>query len=109
MQNIIISTIYLILLVYAVMAAFISVRDIITTKHKTLWISIIALLVGVFVFLFFTRSFNLLAFPIALFVSVPIFVTDKRRDWDGVDRIFRWVNIVTLLVLLFLFFNSYSR
>lgn len=99
--------IYLVFIVYGVMALFISLRDVFTTKHKLLWIPVITILVAIAVLLFWTTSIPALILPITLFISIPIFATDKRRNWDWIDRVFRWVSVLALLCATFIFVNYY--
>ncbi len=107
MQGLIVNFIYLTMIVYAVMALFIAFRDIFISKRKILWISVIGVVIGVVVLFTATKLFNALALPIGLMISVPIFITDKRRNWDMVDKVFRVVSVIALICAIFLFLNYY--
>ncbi len=103
------TTVFVIFGIYAAMALFISLRDIFTTKHKTLWISVIGVAIAAIIFLFFTRYFNLFSLPLALLISIPIFITDKRRGWDIVDQVFRWVSLATVIIAVMVMLNAFMR
>ncbi len=103
----IVQIIYIVFIVYGVMALFISLRDIFTTKHRILWIPVITILFAILALLFWTSMVPALILPITILISVPIFVSDKRRNWDILDRVFRWVSLAALICALFIFVNYF--
>ena len=65
--------------------------------------------VSIFILLFVTSWLPPLALPLTLAISVPIFLTDKRRNWDGLDRAFRYVSLAAVLGSAFVTINRLMR
>lgn len=59
--------------------------------------------------LFIPSWLPILALPFTLAISLPIFLTDKRRNWDELDRIFRIVSIIAILGAAFITINRFIR
>lgn len=107
MMGLIIRGLYLLFLVYVAMAAVISIRDLVITRGSRLWIPLVAIGFGAFVLAFLTNLMPVLIVPIFAFISLPIFITDKRRNFDALDRVFRWVSLIAVLGAIFVSVNYF--
>lgn len=94
-------------LTFMLTAAFISIRDVLKHRRSILWLSLIAIGVALFMFLFFTQFVPMTAWVFVLIIAVPIFLTDKRRDIDWLDWLYRFFTLAALIIAVYLYLNRY--
>ncbi len=112
MHALILRILYLGFLIFFFLSLFISARDFISGKNKKkISISLIGLLLFALLFFFQISALPDLALPIVLMIAVPIWLSDKNRDWDFLDKLYRNISIVTIIgaaytMLMFTIRNS---
>ncbi len=91
------------------MALFICLRDLYMTKGSKLWLPLCAMLMAVLMLLITPSWLPTFALPLTLAISLPIFITDKRRNWDGLDHAFRVISLIAILGAAFVTINRMMR
>lgn len=110
MYLLIIRLIYLVFVAFYALSFIIIARDLFLGRNqRLLTVSAFGILITILVFLLATPTLPQVILPLILMISVPIYISDKNRNWDLLDQIFRITSIFAILGSAFMMINQVLR